>query len=258
MQRTIAILSGGTSTERDIALASAASVANALTGVARTELFDFPTALDDFLRRRSTFDCVIPVFHGRGGEDGTIQGFLETLGMPYIFSDTHAQSTAIDKFLSSTLARTMGVRIPDQIVIDGNAPLKFTAPVVVKPIDGGSSVGVGIAHSAGELTTLIVGARQVSSRVLIEQYIRGAEYSVAVIAVAGEIIPLPVISIHPHHEFFDYDGKYTDGMAEERCPADIPEALATQLQGDAVTVHRALGARHVTRSDFIVDPAGQS
>lgn len=256
MLRHLAILTGGTSSERAIALASAESVRRAIGRLARTEVFDFPKDLDDFLRRRKNFDCAIPVFHGRGGEDGAIQGFLDTLGMPYTFSSVGGHALAMNKAQTNEVVRFAGLRVPASTILLEPADLPFRSTVIIKPNDGGSSVGVTIAHNQAELTAGIRQAFTHAPAVIVEDYIVGDEYSVAVADVQGQTKALPVISIVSKHEFFDYDSKYTPGLAEERCPADIPDALAQQLQAAAMTAHHTLGLRHVSRSDFMVDQQG--
>lgn len=252
----LAILSGGTSSEREVALASAASVKAAIGDRARVSLFDVPAELDAFLNNRATIDCVLPIFHGRGGEDGTIQGFLETLGMPYTFSRVAANALAIDKPKTNTVVAAAGVRVPHGSVVRSGESHGWTRNVVIKPIDGGSSVGISIAHNQAELNTGLLAAAKWSSQIMVEEYIEGREYSVAVIDVAGKAEALPVISIESQHEFFDYQSKYEPGIAEEVCPADIPEELAERLRSAATQVHSIIGARQVSRSDFIVDAQG--
>ncbi|MEK7538148.1 MAG: D-alanine--D-alanine ligase [Patescibacteria group bacterium] len=253
MSLRIAILSGGISSEREVALESAASVKQAIGKRAAATVFDFPKDIDAFLARRSEFDCAIPVFHGRGGEDGTVQGFLETLGMPYIFSGVSAQALAIDKVKTNKLVTANGIHVPPSITIKSSMKATWVHDVVTKPVDGGSSVGISIAHNQKELDRGIHEAAKWSTEILIEDYIAGREFSVAVIDIDGKTEALPVVSIESKHEFFDYQSKYEVGLANEVCPADIPKELSRQLQQTALTVHRTIGARHVTRSDFIVD-----
>lgn len=249
----LAILTGGSSTEREIALASAASVKNAISDKAEVEILVFPEDLKKFIDTHGQYDCAIPVFHGRGGEDGTIQGFLETLGVPYIFSGVGAHAIGMNKPATNAIVAAAGIKVPASTILRQPQPMKFLEKVVIKPIDAGSSIGVAIAHNQKELDDAITAVFETSTTAMIEQYIAGDEYSVAVIEDRGKPIALPVIAIKPKKEFFDYQSKYEDGMAEEICPALIDNALANQLQSIAVTVHQAIGAQHVTRSDYIID-----
>lgn len=256
MQQQIAILTGGQSTERDIALASAASVERALKSHAEVTVFDMPRELDRFIACRKECTCAIPVFHGRGGEDGTIQGFLETLGMPYIFSGVAAHALAMNKKKTNVVVDAAGIKVPKNSIVHSTDGSQWTHNLVIKPTDGGSSVGVTIAHNQAELERGVAAALTVSSEVLIEEYVAGKEFSVAVIDVDGKTEALPVISIESKHEFFDYASKYETDLAVETCPADIANDLADRLKKTAVQVHQIIGARHVSRSDFIVDDAG--
>lgn len=253
MSLHIAILTGGVSAEREVAKTSARSVAEAVKDRADVVVFDIPGDLEDFLSWRKEFNCVIPVFHGRGGEDGTIQGFLETLGIPYIFSGVGAHVLAIDKAKTNAVVGSAGVNVPKSVTMASSEGYKWTHNVVIKPIDGGSSVGISIAHNQAEFDRGIREASAFSSKVLVEDYIAGREYSVAVVEVDGKTEALPVISIESKHEYFDYQSKYEPGLAEEKCPADISPELSERLKQTALVVHHAIGARHVTRSDFIVD-----
>ncbi len=256
MLRKIAILTGGPSQEHDIAVASAQSVQQAIETKAVTTIFIFPEQIDEYLSHRTQFECVIPVFHGRGGEDGSIQGFLETLQMPYVFSSVTTHALAIDKVKTNSLIGQTGISVPENIVVHAHGQAVWKDTVVVKPLDSGSSIGVTIAHDQKELDLAIQQALKISNRVLVEEYVAGQEFSVAVIDVDGKTEALPVISIEPKHDFFDFESKYQEGLAVETCPADISGELATRLQQAAVKVHQVIGAKHVSRSDFIVDAKG--
>ena len=249
MKPRVAILTGGTSSEREIALLSARSVASAIEAFFDVDVFDIPNELDRFLSARQTFTAAVPVFHGKGGEDGTIQGFLKTLDLPFIFSDVAAHAIGMNKWATKQIVRAAGVRV---------CPETMEPPVVVKPRHGGSSIGVSIAHTKDELQTALETARKQENDVLVEQFIAGEEYTVAVIDQAGETRALPVIKIVPKgHAFFDYETKYAADLVDEICPAPISEGLAERLQAVAIKAHQTIGARHLTRSDFIVDAAGE-
>ena len=257
MKYNIAILTGGVSSEREVAKSSSESVRKAIQKHSEVAVFDVPYEIDDFLARRKEFNCAIPVFHGRGGEDGTIQGFLETLGMPYIFSGITAQALAIDKVKTNAIVATAGLQVPKSLTISSTVVQHWTHTVVIKPVDGGSSVGISIAHNQNEIARGILQASKWSKEIIVEDYIPGREFSVAVIDVDGITEALPVISIESKHEFFDYQSKYEPGLADEKCPADISTDLSHQLQQIARKVHHVIGARHVTRSDYIVDASGK-
>ena len=253
----IAILTGGTSSEREIALQSAQTVKGALESDYDVRVYDLPQDLDRFLRERKEIAVAVPVFHGRGGEDGTIQGFLKTLGIPFLFSNVEACAVGMNKALTKALMARTSVRTPEDRVVRDGEQVVFECPVVVKPIDGGSTIGMSVVKEPMQLNRALEIAFQHADQVLVEQYIEGDEYTVGVIDEAGRSVALPVIAIRAKGGFFDFESKYKAGaMAEEICPAPIPDDLARRLQSSAVTAHRAVGARHLSRSDFIVDRTG--
>ncbi len=274
----VAILTGGVSAEREIALVSAQTVARVLEGKFELETFDLPSQIDVFLARRGEFVAAIPVFHGRGGEDGTVQGFLETLGVPYVFSGVAAHAVGMDKGLAKRVVESVGIKTAKFTVIARNEvtkpartghpggqsleeSLRFVLddmglPCVVKPLDGGSTQGVVIVQDENELRVAVDEARRYSSRVLVEQFIAGDEFTVAVAHDHSEAIALPVIQIKSPNGFYDYNAKYGPQPAEKLCPAPIDDELASRLQSTALLVHKTIGARHLSRTDFIVDREG--
>lgn len=255
--KRIALLTGGESSEREIALRSAKNVAEVLKDVFEVVVFDLPAELTAFLERRADFAAVIPVLHGVGGEDGTIQGFLDTLKTPYIFSGVQAHAVAMDKEKTKILVSANGVNTPKSISVRLGDSVLFDHPVVVKPFDGGSSVATAVARSQSELDAAIAKGLQFSSAVLVEDFIQGDEYTVAVVDIDGETKALPVIAIRPKEGFFDFESKYNAAtLADEICPAPISEELALSLQAMALTAHRTLGCRHVSRTDIMVDAGG--
>lgn len=280
----IAILTGGTSAERDIAITSSKTVTRVLDGRYATTTFDFPSEIDAFLARRHEFAAAIPVFHGKGGEDGMIQGFLETLGVPYLFSGIAAHAVAMDKDLAKRVVTSAGLRTAawatcsslsdehndsqcfgDSEDIErpslGDEHLASSStvalPVVVKPLDGGSTQGVSIARDRAELDAVVDAALQFSHRVLVESFVAGDEFTVAVADVNGVPTAMPVIQIKSPTGLYDYDAKYGPTPAEKLCPAPIPDDIAARLQATALTAHKAIGAKHLSRTDLIVDSHGE-
>ncbi|MEI6511198.1 MAG: D-alanine--D-alanine ligase [Candidatus Uhrbacteria bacterium] len=263
---SIAILTGGTSAERDIALTSSKTVARVLDGRYAATTFDFPSEIDAFLARRHEFAVAIPVFHGKGGEDGTVQGFLETLGIPYLFSGVAAHAVAMDKDLAKRVVASAGLRTaawmtegsPSDPHGDSHAADASwdEFPCVVKPLDGGSTQGVAIVRSRAELDAAVNVALRFSSRVLVESFVAGDEFTVAVADVDGVPTAMPVIQIKSPTGLYDYDAKYGQTPAEKLCPAPIADDLAHRLQSAALLAHNAIGARHFSRTDLIVDSAG--
>lgn len=248
----IAVLTGGESSEREVALASSENVVLSLRKKYSVDVFDFPADLDKFLAEYHKYRAVVPVFHGPGGEDGLIQGFLNTLKIPFIFSDVEAQAVGMNKFLSKQLAKKIGLLVAPDVVLDKFEKIPFKSSLVIKPLAGGSSIGVAIAHSQAELSKALRQAFKYSDKVLIEKYIKGQELTVPVIDKNNKTFALPVIEIRSKNKFFDYESKYDDKLVDEICPAEISQSLAKELQRQAVKMHRALGARHISRTDFIV------
>ena len=268
-KRRIAILTGGLSAERDIALASAKTVADLLAERYDITKFDFPSEINAFLAQRGSFEIAIPIFHGKGGEDGTIQGFLKTLGIPFLFSDVAAHAIGLDKSLAKLVVSSAGLHTPSSIVLtraeffQGGSPSfqegargSLRVVSVVKPLDCGSTFGVTIVRSSDESQPAITDAFKYSDRVLVEDFIEGDEFTVAVIDENRESIALPVIQIISPGGFYDHAAKYGPKPAEKLCPAPITDELTRRLQNAAVTAHKAIGARHLSRTDFIVDKAG--
>lgn len=256
--KRVAIITGGASSEREIALRSAANVADQLRDSFEVSVFDFPQDRELFLKQYKSIDVVIPVLHGKGGEDGVIQGFLETLGLPYLFSGVHAHAVALDKEQTKLIVSVAGINTPRSLTVGKGDLVSYDHPVVVKPIDGGSTLGTAIVKSQEELTKACGIAFDHSDRLLIEDFIAGQEVTVGVVEKDGKTIVLPVVAIRPKDGFFDFASKYNqETLADEICPAPISVELSDKLQDIARTVHEALGCRHVSRTDIIVDDAGQ-
>ncbi|MBT4209905.1 MAG: D-alanine--D-alanine ligase [Candidatus Komeilibacteria bacterium] len=249
----IAVLTGGTSSEREVALASSENVIQALKKNYEVTVFDFPKDLDKFLAEYKKYQAAVPVFHGPGGEDGVVQGFLKTLGVPFIFSDVEAHAVGMDKYLSKYLAEKIGLLLAGDQILNKLTKIEFKKAVVIKPLAGGSSIGISIAHNQADLDKSLEKAFKYSDKVLVEDYIEGKELTVPIIDKDGEAFALPVIEIRSKNSFFDYESKYDNKLVEELCPALIDNKLAEELQAQALKMHLALGARHISRSDFIVD-----
>jgi len=248
----IAVLTGGDSSERDIALASSKNVINSLKGKYKVDAFDFPKDLNKFLKLYKEYDVAIPVFHGPGGESGITQGFLKTLNVPFIFSDVEAHAVAMDKNLSKYLAKQTGLLTASDKILNELEKIELKHPVVIKPLAGGSSIGVSIVNNQTNLDKALKEAFKYSDRVLIEDYIKGREFTVPVIDKNNTTFALPVIEVVSKNDFFDYESKYDANLVDEICPARIEETLSRDLQSQAIKMHKALRAKHISRTDFIV------
>ncbi|HEU0051346.1 MAG TPA: D-alanine--D-alanine ligase [Patescibacteria group bacterium] len=255
--KRVAIITGGTSSEREISLRSAKNVQCLLEQNFNVDVFDFPNDRERFLLQRNEFAVAVPVIHGRGGEDGAIQGLLRTMNIPYLFSDVEAHAIAIDKAKAKLMASFVDIRVPGSIVLNKIISCMYRHPVFVKPVDGGSSVASRPAHSQIEFDTAIQEARKFSDQILVEDYIEGREFTVGVVESSGRTNPLPVILIKSKTDFFDFESKYNASrLAEEICPAPISLELTAQLQSIALKAHETIGCRHVSRTDIIVDKEG--
>ncbi len=252
MIKKIAVLSGGQSSEREVALRSATNIVDILKEKYTVELFDLPKELDKFLKEYKEYSVAIPVFHGPGGEDGVVQGFLKTLGIPFIFSDVEAHAVAMNKYLTKQLVEQIGILTPKSKLLLTKEKIKYEKPVVIKPEPGGSSIGINIVNSQSELDKALEQAFKYANKVLIEDYIQGDEFTIAVIEEAKQTKALPVIQVISKNKFFDYQSKYDANLVDEVCPAQIDNILAKKLQTLGIKIHQLLGVRHLSRSDFIV------
>ncbi len=211
---------------------------------------------------RATFDAAEPVdvvfisLYGTWGEDGRIQGLLDTLGIPYTGSGVLASALAMDKVMAKTVLAAAGLDVPRGVVVSasGGAELEHARRVgllaFVKPVGGGSSVGASLVRRPEDLGPAIARALSVDDRALVEEYLVGRELTVAVIGT-DDLVPLPVIEIVTKREFFDYRAKYDSGESEEIVPARIPDETARRAQDTAVRAHLALGCRGMSRTDFV-------
>src|SRR3989338_1605031 len=255
----IAVFTGGESFEREVAFWSAKNVVAELLRVGfDVKQFDIPSELPKFLEMKDQFSCVVPMLHGKGGEDGTIQGFLETLKMPYLFSGVAASAVAMDKFLAKTTISAQGIKTPEARVLSSGDVYEFEHPVVIKPIPCGSTLGVSVVKLSEELHAALALGFEYGDRLLAEDFIVGEEFTIGVIESGGDARALDVIQVISPSGLFTFEEKYiADKMAEEICPAEISEDLARRLQAAACLAHKALGVRHASRSDFMVDARGE-
>ena len=201
-------------------------------------------------------DVVILALHGTWGEDGRIQGLLDTVGIPYTGSGVLASALAMDKVMAKRVLASEGLDVPRGVVVssasgDDLARARSVGlPVFVKPVASGSSVGAAIVTSAEQLAPAITDALHFDERALVEELVGGKELTVAVIG-NDDLTPLPVIEIVTKREFFDYTAKYSSGESEEIVPARIPDDVARRAQDIAVRAHRALGCRGMSRTDLM-------
>jgi len=270
--RRIAVLRGGVSAEREVSLNTGEQVMAALREAGAVALA-LDTADLGFIHalRAGDFDAAFICLHGRFGEDGTVQGLLEIIGVPYVGSGVLASALAMDKHMSRVVldgapAAGTPIRMPVcEVLHRRHAPDAATlaviserlgGKVVVKPVSEGSAIGVTIVHEPAELADAIRVAFQLDDTVLVEQFIAGVETTTGVLGNAAPFA-LPTIEIVPEHEFYDYESKYLPGMSRHIIPARIPAAALARCDEIAVAVHALLGCEGMSRSDMIVAPDGE-
>lgn len=255
----IAVLCGGRSAEREVSLRSGAQVAAALSGCGHLpERVDMD--LDAWERlRRGGFDCAFVALHGRLGEDGTVQGMLELLGLPYTGSRVLASALCIDKTRVNRLVARDGLAVPEfeEVADDEVEALVETygLPLVIKPVREGSTIGLTIARDVDEAASGLVLARRYDSRVIVQRFVLGTEITVGVLATP-ELEVLPTLEITYENETYDYDAKYTAGRSHHIIPARVPPPARAAAAEAAAEAFRLLGCEGMARVDFIVDAAG--
>ncbi len=213
-------------------------------------------------------DVAFLALHGKYGEDGTIQGFLELTGTPYTGSGVLASALAMDKVMAKRVLSADGIPVPRgvhlsraDLVRPGSSWLAAASellPAVVKPSKQGSSVGMSLVDSAGAMEAAVRLALDHDDEALVEERVFGTEITVGVLGVSGsaELQALPVVEIVPRREFFDYQAKYDPDQCEEICPARISEAATATAQALAVRAHRSLSCRGYSRTDMMLGPKG--
>jgi len=249
----VAILMGGWSAEREVSLLSGAGIADALEGLGhRVTSIDMGRDIAERLRAAAP-DVVFNALHGTPGEDGTVQGLMDLMGLKYTHSGLETSVIAIDKELTKMVLVPRGIRMPAGRVVASDSLYEadpMARPYVVKPVNEGSSVGVAIVTEGGNYGDPIgrdsEGPWRHFDRLLAEPFIRGRELTVAVLGDEA----LAVTELQPKSGFYDYDAKYTEGMTRHVCPAEIPDEIAESAMAMALDAHRGLGCRGCSRADF--------
>lgn len=255
----IAVLMGGKSTEREISLKSGRAVEASLRrqGCAVVGM-DVDEKVAQRLREEG-IGLAVNTLHGRGGEDGTIQGLLEILGIPYTGSGVLASAIGMNKVITKRLLESNGIPTPKFSVFRASGPVPkgprtlppgLELPVVIKPSTEGSTVGVSIVEEAGGIEAACAEAFRHGDEILVEEYIQGHEVTVGIL----DETPLPVIEIVPKEAFYDYKAKYTQGMTEYIVPARLSKEATREIQKLGLKVHQLIGCRGCTRVDFRVNP----
>lgn len=257
----VALLSGGTSGEREISQKGGDQVYQALDKdrytVAR---YDPRTDLSRLVADARSIDVALVILHGAPGEDGTIQGLLDLLEIPYQCPGVMSSAIAMNKVVSKFFYEKAGIAVPAWESSRRGEPVDAKAvmhrlglPLVVKPASGGSSLGMSIVHSPGAFDAALEAAHACDDTVLLEQYLQGTEITGGVLG-NQDLEALPLVEIVPlkDHEFFDYNAKYLAGETDEICPARLDSDLARQGRELALAAHRALFCTGYSRTDMIL------
>lgn len=266
-QLDICVLMGGTSSEREVSLSSGQNV---YRGLKKGRAEFHPTRgelnqMEELLDLVSDVDLVFNCLHGGIGEDGTVQSLLDLLGISYTGSGPLASSIAMDKLYSKKAFSRASVDVPNYLELEKTSPSrsvesvaeKLSFPLVVKPVEEGSSRGVTIVEDDGQLYEELKTVKTRFGRVFAEEYIEGTEVTAGVIEEDGELRSLPLVEMRVKHEaFFNYKAKYTPGETEFIAPARIPESMSESVKDLALKAHQEFGCSGYSRVDFIINPKG--
>lgn len=252
----VAVLFGGTSAEREVSLNSGSRVLAALQGQGiDAHAFDPAVQPLDALKG---YDCAFIALHGRHGEDGTIQGALEVMHIPYTGSGVLASALAMDKFRTKLMWRAAGLPIPDYVLLTADSDFstvekQLGLPLFVKPAREGSSIGITKVKEVGTLKAAYEEASRHDPLVIAEKGVMGGEYTVGILGDQA----LPIIKIEPASEWYDYEAKYKRDDTRYLCPCGLPEAREMEIRKGALEAYRILGGRGWGRVDFLMDEAGR-
>ncbi|WP_181575277.1 D-alanine--D-alanine ligase [Actinomyces sp. Z5] len=265
----IAVLAGGLSHERDVSLRSGHRVASVLKHLGHNVLVMDVDARTIASLKAFSPDVVWPLVHGGHGEDGGLQNVLIALDLPYVGTHSDGCQRASFKPTAKASVRAAGVLTPDSVTLPkayfsqlgaqevlGVVAGHLGLPVVVKPNQGGSGLGVSYAENADELRTAMVSCFAYDERALIERYVEGTELAVSVVDTGDGPHALPAVEVVSQGRY-DFDARYNPGRSEYFVPARVDDSVQARAQEMAVTVHRALGLGNLSRTDLIVDAEGQ-
>jgi len=268
----IAVLSGGLNAERDVSLRSGRRVAEALReSMSNAEVVEVDlhgAFLDSLIPAGpDSYDVVIPLIHGAIGEDATLRSILELKGIPYVGSSAASAARSFDKGIAAGLVPQghvpKFVAFPQSFFREMGAPRILESviagiglPLVVKPISGGSALGVRLCTTADHVAPALVDAFGYGDRVMLQRAVSGTELAVTVIENGGEVHALPPVEIVPVSGVYDFDARYTAGATEFFVPSRRDAQTIERVCAYAVTVHQSLGLRDISRTDVIVDSGG--
>jgi D-alanine-D-alanine ligase len=255
----VAVLFGGTSAEREVSLNSGARVLAALRGQGiDAHPFDPAGQPLDALKG---YDRAFIALHGRHGEDGTIQGALELMHIPYTGSGVMASALGMDKFRTKLLWQAAGLPIPEYALLAADSDFadiedELGLPIFVKPAHEGSSIGISKVAEHGRLREAWAEAARHDPLVIAERGVMGGEYTVGIIGRGADMVALPIIRIEPATDWYDYEAKYNRDDTRYLCPCGLPEAKEMEIRKGALEAFRILGGRGWGRVDFLMDEEG--
>ena len=257
----LALIAGGVSAEREVSLRGAAGVEQALNRD-RYEVvrYDPATDLARIAADAANIDAAFILLHGVHGEDGTIQGFLDLLGIPYQGAGVLGSALAMDKNLAKIMYRLAGLPVAPWVMVEpgdlrdsGRIESAVGLPCVVKPVRQGSSIGMSIVRTLDQLPAALALALRHDGEVMVEAFLKGRELTAGVLG-NSELTALPLIEIIPdsRFDFFNYEAKYQPGATREVCPAPVSETVRARAQDYALRAHRSLQLRGYSRTDMIL------
>ena len=257
-RRTIGVLAGGDSPERDISLISGSHVLQALTENGHGASLISIDSLDDLVPQLGGIDVAFNCLHGGSGEDGTVQLLLDVMGIPYAGSGARACFRAMEKPRARAIFATQGIPIPegfsheqgDLATFLRNAIDRLGFPMVAKPGNAGSTVAVYFTESENDLREAADSILATFPSLVVEEYIAGREITVGILRQGGVDVALPVIEIRIPGKLFNYEAKYTDGVADFLAPAPLDPSTAERLQDVSLRAHKALGCSGYSRVDL--------
>ncbi|MBS0323764.1 MAG: D-alanine--D-alanine ligase [Proteobacteria bacterium] len=258
----VAVMFGGDSAEREVSLNSGSAVLRALRAAGvDAHAFD-PREKPLSALREENFQRAFIALHGRGGEDGTLQGALESMGIPYTGSGVLASALAMDKWRTKLVWQAAGLPVPEYVLLEADSDFaaieaRLGLPLFVKPANEGSSIGITKVSAAGGLKAAYEVAVRYDSLVIAERFLSGGEFTVGILGSGKDARALPVIRIVPATEFYDYESKYLRDDTEYRIPSGLGEAGDATVQSLALSAYRVLGGRGWGRVDVMLDSVGQ-
>lgn len=266
----VVILAGGLSHERDVSEKSGRRLAEALRDIGHDVVVkDTDSNLLKYLAENKP-DVVVPMLHGAAGEDGTLRDVLEALQIPFVGSTPDACRVSFDKPVAKSIVAATGIKVPNGVALphatfrELGADAVMTAvlnrvglPAMVKPSRGGSAQGATIVLEANQLPSALVGAFAYGDVAVVERFITGTEVAASVIETENGLKVLPIVEILPDSGFYDYNHRYTAGITEFFCPARLDSAIIQKIEEAAITIHKSLNLRDLSRSDLIVDADGE-